>query len=170
VADAIKNAPAVLRAHAALPAVLRQHTTVVLFSREAGPRPEVSPLMTKRVAFLARPTTDELVMLFNLADAFVYPSWFEGFGLPLVEAMTCGAPVLGAMRGSIPEIIDDAGPLFEVHDDAALIGHLIRVLESDTVRATLRRQSLTRAQAFGWATTARQTVMTYRRALGQDRP
>jgi glycosyltransferase involved in cell wall biosynthesis len=165
VADAIKNAPAVLRAHAALRPGLRERVTVALFSRESAPRPDVARLMTGQVRFFTRPSTEELVLLFNIADAFVYPSWFEGFGLPLVEAMQCGAPVIGARRGSIPEIVGTAGPLFDVHDAEALTAHLALLLESTAVRDARRRQSLERARAFSWAETAAQTVSSYRHAL-----
>ncbi|HPK72282.1 MAG TPA: glycosyltransferase, partial [Vicinamibacterales bacterium] len=116
----------------------------------------------------------DLALLMNLAAVFVFPSWYEGFGIPLVEAMSCGAPVVASTRGAIPEVVAGAGLLFDVERPAELARHLERVLESEAVRSDLRARSLARAKAFSWHTTARRTLEAYRAAvearLSAERP
>ena len=165
VADAIKNPEAIIRAHRALPAAWRDDTGVVFFSRERDPRTPVASHLGRDIRFIARPPTEDLVMLYNAADAFVFPSWYEGFGLPLVEAMQCGTPVIGAVRGSIPEVLGGAGLLFDIDDAAGLARQITAILESAALRDRLRQQSLARATAFSWERTARLTLEAYRRAI-----
>jgi glycosyltransferase involved in cell wall biosynthesis len=165
VADGIKNPAALVRAFGSLPQTLRLDASVLFFSREPRPRPDVARALDGHIRFVARPATEDLAVLFALADVFVFPSWYEGFGLPLVEAMQCGAPVIGSTRGSIPEVLGGAGLLFDVEDEAALTRHLAAILESETLRATLRSRSLARAASFSWPLAARLTLDAYRRAL-----
>lgn len=165
-ADAIKNPVALVRAYGELAPEVRDSHDVVFFSREARPRAELEGALAQMPAlrFVARPATADLAGLMNLAAVFVFPSWYEGFGLPLVEAMQCGAPVVASSRGSIPEIVGDAGLIFDVDDPSALKKHLARVLGSEDVRQEMRRKSFARAAAFTWERTARQTADVYRLA------
>jgi glycosyltransferase involved in cell wall biosynthesis len=164
-ADGIKNPAALIEAFNALPAGLRAGTELLFFSREPSPRPAVaSALADPSVRFLPRPSTAGLVELMNLATVFVFPSWYEGFGLPLVEAMSCGAPVIASSRGSIPEVLGGAGLLFDVDRPAELTRHLQSVLESEDLRQDMRARGLRRAQDFSWHTTAARTLEVYRRA------
>ncbi|HNV03024.1 MAG TPA: glycosyltransferase family 1 protein [Vicinamibacterales bacterium] len=165
-ADGIKNPEALIEAYGLLPDAIRARTEIVFFSRETGPRPPVAAAMADpAVRFLARPSTADLALLMNLAAVFVFPSWYEGFGIPLVEAMSCGAPVVASTRGAIPEVVAGAGLLFDVERPAELARHLERVLESEAVRSDLRARSLARAKAFSWHTTARKTLEAYRAAV-----
>ncbi|MGE0448465.1 MAG: glycosyltransferase family 4 protein [Vicinamibacterales bacterium] len=164
--DAIKNPRALVEAFRSLPPNLREGTAIVFFSREPAPRAELAPLLAQDVRFTAQPSTSDLAALYSLAELFVLPSWYEGFGLPLLEAMQCGAPVAGSTRGSIPEIVGDAGLLFDVDDRAALTRHLSAVLGHADVRRDLAARGLARAATFSWERTARQTLDAYRRAAG----
>jgi glycosyltransferase involved in cell wall biosynthesis len=101
---------------------------------------------------------EDLVHLYMACEAFVLPSYLEGFGLPAVEAMACGAPVLASNAGSLPEVLDGAGELFDPHDVAALEGCLKRVLRDSVHQGELRTRSLRRAQDFSWETSARQLI------------
>jgi glycosyltransferase involved in cell wall biosynthesis len=98
----------------------------------------------------------DLVHLYTACEAFVLPSYLEGFGLPAVEAMACGAPVLASNVGSLPEVLAGAGELFDPHDVAALAGCLKRVLRDSVYQREFRTRSLRRALDFSWETSARQ--------------
>jgi glycosyltransferase involved in cell wall biosynthesis len=111
----------------------------------------------------------DLPALYSGAQCFIYPSYFEGFGLPPLEAMKCGAPVIVGNRTSLPEVVDDAAVLvdpFEVGDIAAGIG---KVLNDATLRSSLRTKGLERARLFNWRETARKTLAVYEKAAGQRR-
>lgn len=106
----------------------------------------------------------DLASLYSGALCFVYPSYFEGFGLPPLEAMKCGAPVIVGNKTSLPEIVGDAGLLvdpFDVDDIAAAIRRM--VTEPD-LRAQLRGKGLERSRLFDWRETARQTLDVYKKA------
>jgi alpha-1,3-rhamnosyl/mannosyltransferase len=111
----------------------------------------------------------DLPALYSGADCFIYPSYFEGFGLPPLEAMKCGAPVIVGNRTSLPEVVDDAAVLvdpFEVGDIAAGIA---KVINDSTLRSSLRTKGLERARVFDWRETARKTLAVYEKAAGQRR-
>ena len=164
-ADGIKNPAVVVEAWRKLPDGLRAETQVVFFSREAAPRPELAADLAAHPAlrFLPRPSVDELIVLMNLADVFVFPSYFEGFGLPIVESMQCGLPVVGSARGSIPEVVGDGGLIFPLEDTEVAAAQVRRVLEDADLQRTLRAASLRRAGAFSWERTAAATLEVYRR-------
>jgi glycosyltransferase involved in cell wall biosynthesis len=161
-ADGVKNPGALIEAFGLLPECIRNETDVVFFSREATPRPAVAEaLARKRFKFIARPPSSDIVSLMNLATAFAFPSFYEGFGIPLVEAMRCGAPIIASRRGSIPEIVGDAGLLFDLEQPADFARHLESVLGSAARAAELKEQSLRRARHFSWKKAARETLSLY---------
>jgi glycosyltransferase involved in cell wall biosynthesis len=90
------------------------------------------------------------------------PSFDEGFGLPALEAMACGTPVVASDRGSLPEVVGDAGLLIPPDDIEALTGAVERVLTDRALAADLRRRGLERARVFTWERTARSTLEVYR--------
>lgn len=106
----------------------------------------------------------DLPALYTDATAFVYPSYFEGFGLPLLEAMACGAPVITGNRTSLPEVVGQAGLLFDPFDIDALSAALGRVIDDGALRQQLRARGLERARAFSWHETARLTLKVYEEA------
>jgi glycosyltransferase involved in cell wall biosynthesis len=162
-ADAIKNPGALLRAWRQLPTDLRARTTLTFFSREPSPRPELAAALSDpQLRFVPQPSFDDLVVLMRAADLFAFPSFYEGFGLPLVEAMQSGLPIVAATRGSIPEVVGDAGLLFTLEDIPAFAAHLARVLLDDGLRTRLRAASLARATQFSWEKAAHETVRVYR--------
>lgn len=105
--------------------------------------------------------------LMNLADVFVFPSLYEGFGLPPLEAMACGIPVICSNASSLPEIMGEAGILFEPHDTHALVQAMSRVLENEGTRQALRKAGLEQAQKFSWERAARETLQVYEEAVGR---
>ena len=111
----------------------------------------------------------DLVGLYSGAICFVYPSYFEGFGLPVVEAMQCGVPVVTGNRTSLPEVVGDAGLLFDPFDTQALVNALTQVISDPAYRAKLRAKGLERARTFNWKTTAELTLGAYRVAAKTKR-
>ena len=109
----------------------------------------------------------DLPALYTGALCFVYPSYFEGFGLPPLEAMSCGAPVLTGNLTSLPEVVGDAGLAVDPFDTGALAGALARLIDDDALRADLRARGLQRARSFDWRDTARMTLQVYRRVMGE---
>ena len=162
-ADGIKNPGALTAAWRLLPEPVRAQATLVFFSREAQPRAEVAAALASddRIRFVPRPTSDELVLLMNAADIFAFPSFYEGFGLPLVEAMQCGAAIVASDRGSIPEVVGDAGLIFRLEEADRFAAHLAHVLSQPDERARLRAASLRRAGEFSWDRAARETLHVY---------
>ena len=111
----------------------------------------------------------DLPALYSGAACFVYPSYFEGFGLPILEAMQCGAPVIAGNRTSIPELVADAGLLFDPFDTQALVEGLKRILDDAEYRAKLRAKGLARSGEFSWNETARLTLKAYENAFDKSR-
>ena len=101
---------------------------------------------------------EDLVGLYNLAKLFIFPSWHEGFGLPVLEAMACGTAVLAANTSSLPEVVGRADALFDPMDASAIAAALQRVLTDDSLRANLRAHGLQRARLFSWTSTARRAL------------
>jgi glycosyltransferase involved in cell wall biosynthesis len=112
----------------------------------------------------------DLPALYSGARCFVYPSYFEGFGLPPLEAMQCGVPVIVGDRTSLPEVVGDAGILVDPFDVIALARAIEKVITDSNLRIELRAQGLARAKLFEWRETARQTLAVYRKAAGLGTP
>lgn len=169
-ADAIKNPRTTLNAYRRLPEELRDRTRLVFFSRRE-PDAEVShAALAGECQVILRPSTDELARLHNVADLFIFPSWIEGFGLPALEAMSCGSPVVASGAGSIPEIVDDGGVIVPDPDDADGFSVAIaRLLTDANLRGRLTEQALQRATAFSWQRTAAETQAAYVSAIEESR-
>lgn len=110
---------------------------------------------------------DDLPNLYRSAGAFVYPSLYEGFGLPPIEAMACGCPVLCSTRGSLAEVIGDAADTLDPEDVSSITAGLTRLATDSTLRETLRRAGLAHAQKFNWQSAAAATLAIYNRALAR---
>jgi glycosyltransferase involved in cell wall biosynthesis len=121
------------------------------------------------VRFLDWLSGEELEGLWQLADAFVYPSLYEGFGLPVLEAMARGVPVACSNASSLPEVAGDAALMFDPHDERAIAAALERLLSDPAEAERLRARGLERAREFTWGRTARATLESYRRVLGAER-
>jgi glycosyltransferase involved in cell wall biosynthesis len=102
-----------------------------------------------------------LIALYSLAEAFVFPSWIEGFGIPLLEAMACGAPVIASDRGAIPEVLDGAGRIGAAEDADALARHLEQVLEHPAEATRMRARGFARSREFSWSESARRIFCGY---------
>jgi glycosyltransferase involved in cell wall biosynthesis len=164
-ADALKNPEALLQAWHRLPAEARRQRRVLFFARHRDLFPAVFDAVAAGVAQLVvRPTTAQLAALYSMADAFVFPSWMEGFGLPVLEAMAYGAPVVCSTRGALPEVAGEAARLVAPDDIDGMVQALAALLMDAQAAARLRDKGLARAQQFSWDRTAREVRACYARA------
>jgi glycosyltransferase involved in cell wall biosynthesis len=108
---------------------------------------------------------EDLPAFYSAAACFVYPSLFEGFGLPALEAMACGTPVVTSDRAALPELVGDAAMVVDPESVEALAEAMTRVLTDATLAADLRRRGLERSRRFSWRETARRTLEVYREAV-----
>lgn len=116
----------------------------------------------RRIRLLDYVPDGTLPLLYNLAHAFVFPSRYEGFGLPVLEAMACGIPVVSSNAASLPEIVGDAGLLFPPDNVDALSHAIVRIVGDAGLRASLRECGLRQARRFDWTVSAHETAQVYR--------
>lgn len=165
-ADGIKNPGVIIRAWPRLPEAVRAERRIVFFSRRPDPPGVIHDAVRAGWAqLLIRPSRADLIALYSQAEAFIFPSWIEGFGIPILEAMTCGAPVMASTSGSIPEVAGGAARLMGAEDDVALSEHLRAVLTDPAEADRLRTLGFARAAQFSWTTTARQIWECYQAVL-----
>jgi len=117
--------------------------------------------LERRVHFTDYVPDEDVPGLLNLAEVFVFPSRYEGFGLPPLEAMACGTPVISSNAASLPEAVGEAGLLVPPDDAAALAGALHQILADGVLRDRLRDAGLRQAARFTWEATARRTLQVY---------
>jgi glycosyltransferase involved in cell wall biosynthesis len=122
------------------------------------------PAMRDRIVSTGFVSDDELGALYAGALVFVYPSLYEGFGLPPLEAMQCGAPVITANTSSLPEVVGDAGVMVDARDVDALASAMLGLCDDSTRRDAVRASSLAHAAGFSWERTAARTLAAYRAA------
>ncbi len=108
---------------------------------------------------------EDLPAMYSAATVFVYPSFFEGFGLPPLEAMQCGTPVITGNRTSLPEILGDAGVMVDPYDVSSLADAVERLLRDQAVRAELGRRGIEQAKRFSWENTARDTLKVFEKVV-----
>jgi glycosyltransferase involved in cell wall biosynthesis len=107
----------------------------------------------------------DLAALYSGAQMFVYPSFYEGFGLPPLEAMQCGVPVITSNTSSLPEVVGDAGFMVAPTDQDALCQHMLELYRNTDLRQTMAQKSIAQASRFSWETCAKQTIAAYKTAL-----
>jgi glycosyltransferase involved in cell wall biosynthesis len=122
------------------------------------------PAFKQRVIYTGYIPDSDLNNLYNGSTVFVLPSFCEGFGLPALEAMSCGTVVIGSNTTSIPEVVGDAGLFFDPSSKSELVDRLRRVLDDEPLRQELRRRSLERAATFSWERSAQETLQVFRDA------
>ena len=108
---------------------------------------------------------EDLVCLYNAARLFVYPSLYEGFGLPLVEAMACGTPIAASNVSSIPEVVGDAAVLFDPYNEDEMLDSIRMVIDDKSARDSLISRGLSRVKRYSWTTAAKRTIELYNQAV-----
>ena len=171
--DQRKNVPTLLKAFARLAKDSRigdWRVSLVVAGRlpEKGsdffpdPRPIVQELgIEERVVFTGWVPEEDKPAIYSGARALVFPSLYEGFGLPPLEALACGTPVIASNRGSLLEIVGNGGLLLEPDDVEGLAAAMEKLLSDDTLREDLREKGLAHAARFSWEKTAQQTLAVY---------
>lgn len=165
-----KNIPTLIDAYSMLPADLQQRFPLVLVGMRgwltSGLEARMKPLVERGVIKPLGYVADEMMpLIYSGAAAFVFPSLYEGFGLPPLEAMACGTPVISSRSSSLPEVVGDAGVLVDPLNVDGLAESLRRVLEDKAFAEVLAQQGVRRAAGFSWKKTAAETIAVYRRAL-----
>jgi glycosyltransferase involved in cell wall biosynthesis len=160
-----KNIEGLIRAYAMLPKDLREaHQLALVCHAEPQARAQLlrlaaqSGLRADDVVMTGFVSDDDLAALYRGCALFVFPSLHEGFGLPALEAMMCGAPVIGSDCSSIPEVIGRADALFDPQDDAAIAAAMRRGLEDAAFRESLRQHGALQAQRFSWDITGQKAL------------
>jgi len=133
--------------------------------REAARQSGVSD----RIRFLGFVSDDELLQLYNACDLFVFPSFYEGFGLPVLEAMACGRAVACSRTSAMPEVADGAGILFDPYSNSEMVRAVADLLLDAELRARMERLGLQRASRFSWRATAQRTLEVYQEVAEHSR-
>lgn len=167
-----KNLPTLLAAYSKLLDTYKNTAPLVVAGHKGWLTEEVDQAIEKfklgsKVCFLGTVPNEELVYLYNAARVFAMPSFYEGFGLPPLEAMASGTPVVVSNVSSLPEVVGDAGLLIDPNDVEAWTVALHRVLTDDTLHAELSAKGLKRATNFSWERAARETLTVYRKVANK---
>ncbi len=155
----------------------KAHKNLAVLAKVSGSLPApiallAGPGAVRRLGFspetvdLGELPEEELACFYSGATALLLPSRYEGFGLPALEAMACGCPVVAAQAGALPEVVREAGLLVPPDDAEGWRDAALRLLRDEALRRTLAERGLTRASLYTWDDTARRTLAVYRRALG----
>ena len=123
--------------------------------------------MEKQVQFIGYVSESDLPFWYNAASLLVLPSFYEGFGMPVLEAMACGTPVIAANNSSLPEVTGDAGRLFDPEDSQALAEHMVTVLDDPEIAATMRDRGLKQAKKYTWSESGQKLKTTYLKVLAE---
>ncbi|MDA0164759.1 glycosyltransferase family 4 protein [Solirubrobacter ginsenosidimutans] len=161
-----KNVETAIRAFGQLASQHPELELLVVGARGWGEAPVTHEIgsAAERVRFAGHVSDQRLVELYRGASALLFPSRYEGFGLPALEAMACGTPVVAARAASLPEVVGDAGLLVDPGDAGAWAAATGRLLDDADLVAELRTRGLARAARFTWHRCAEQTVAAYRQA------
>lgn len=159
--DHRKNLNGLFRAFTNLPAEIRNAHVLALVGREVADQKayflasaKQAGLREDELVFTGYVSDRDLALLYNACTLFVFPSWHEGFGLPVLEAMACGKAVIAANSSSLPEVVGREDALFAPRDDAAMAAKIVEVLSNPEFRQELERHGLEQAKKFSWETSA----------------
>jgi glycosyltransferase involved in cell wall biosynthesis len=167
-----KNLELMIRAYAGMPPAFRSRWPLVLAGMKGWLTSSLESVMKDLVASgevrpLGFVSEDDLAVLYAGASMLVYPSLYEGFGLPPLEAMRSGTPVIVSNRSTLPEVVGDAGVLIDPHDVDGLRDAVLRLTEDSEHWTARHHASLRQASLFSWARCARETIAIYRSVLGR---
>lgn len=166
--DHRKNIEGLIRAYALLPKSLQdKHQLAIVCSIQPETRHLLARLARQQglaaneVVLTGFVPEEDLIALYQLCKAFIFPSWHEGFGLPALEAMSCGAAVIAANTSSLPEVIGRDDALFDPHNDEAIAAKLSQVLIDSAYRAELSQHGPEQAKKFSWDKSAQRALKAF---------
>ncbi len=172
-ADPTKNVETLIEAFVRLPSLVREAHDLVLagdFRRRQDLHAQVARSgIENQIIFTGVVTDEVLIQLYQQGALFVFPSRYEGFGLPVLEAMACGCPVISSNSSSLPEVAGDAALLRHPDDLEGFAQDMERVLMDAGLRQSLRERGLAQASKFPWERTARETIAVYQNVLIQTK-
>jgi glycosyltransferase involved in cell wall biosynthesis len=172
--DMRKNVPRIIQAYGRLPEGLRREYQLVIAGRYSrlghplypDPREKVRELgLDGSVVFTGQIREQDKAPLYSAAAVFAFPSLYEGFGMPVLEAMACGTPVVTSNLSALPEVAGDAGVLVDPYEPAAISTAMEELLENQSRREELSRRGLERARRYTWRQVAEQTVRVYKQIV-----
>jgi glycosyltransferase involved in cell wall biosynthesis len=172
-ADPRKNIGTLIQAYGLLPVALREQYKLVIVWTHHFLASELANLVRKLdlaadVQFLMHAHNEDLVLLYNAATLFVFPSRYEGFGLPILEAMACGAPVVASNNSSIPEVAGDAAVLVKGQEPEDWASIMTQMLESQALRLDLTNRGFRHAGTFSWTRCAQETLEVYETVVDES--
>lgn len=163
--DDRKNHRGLIEAYSLLPASVRETYQLVLAGGlPLGHRQKFEGYVRQfrlnkaDVILTGRVSDEDLIGLYSICDLYVFPSWHEGFGLPVLEAMSCGAPVIGSNNTSVPEVIGFERALFDPYSPQSIADKIQEVLNNQTLHAELKAHALIQAAQFSWEASARRSI------------
>ncbi len=173
--DSRKNLPRLIRAYARLSSNLRSSHQLVLAGKIDDTHVQAlqsaassAGLSRDELVLTGYISDEELVMLYNLCRLLVFPSWYEGFGLPALEAMSCGAPVIAGNVSSIPEVVGREDALFDPFSEESIASKIAEALENEEFREELIRHGIQQSKRFSWDRSARRAIAALEQAAADQ--
>jgi glycosyltransferase involved in cell wall biosynthesis len=165
-----KNHKRLIEAYSMLPAELRRQYDLVVAGGKGWLNSDIPALVEKlklstNVRFIGYVAEEDLPTLYSTATVFAYPSLYEGFGLPVLEAMACGCPTIVSANSSLSEIVDESGLFVDATSVDEISAKLQAMLTDQALRGKFRSEGIKKAAAFSWKETARQTLDVYKEVL-----
>nr|WP_245323773.1 glycosyltransferase family 1 protein [Methanomicrobium sp. W14] len=167
-----KNLITLVKAYVSLPESTKKRHLLVIAGGKGWLNSEIDDIIElnkssdiRRIGYVDE---DDLPGLYSAADVFVYPSLYEGFGLPILEAMACGAPVITSNTSSMTEVGGNAALYFDPHDENQLRELLIKTVDDESLKEDLRQNGFRNAKKFSWEKTARKTLQIYESVYKND--
>ena len=170
-----KNIPGLIKAFKTIERLNNEAIKLVLVSKALEDKnlPETKTILrlikelglNNRIKILGFVPTKDLVAIYNLAAVYCQPSFYEGFGLPVLEAMACGTPIVCSKTSSLPEVAGDAAIFVDPKDIKSISQGIKHVIENEEVKETFRKKSISRANQFSWKKTAEKTIGVYKKIL-----
>ncbi len=124
-----------------------------------------TPVLSRRVKSLGRISNDELILAYQGAEMFVLPSLYEGFGLPALEAMACGIPVIVSDAGSLPEVVGNAAIICESENHGMFAEAIMNLLRDPMLKNAMIEKGKNRSAGFSWRATAQKTLEIYEKTM-----
>lgn len=122
----------------------------------------------KNIRFLTNIPEEDLIAIYNMAEVFVFPSFYEGFGIPVLEGMACGVPVVTSNVSSMPEVGGDSAVYFDPYNEEDMAEKIGRVLQDETLRKTMIAKGLEKVKEYSWEKCAAETLQVYREVIKND--
>jgi glycosyltransferase involved in cell wall biosynthesis len=166
--DARKNLNRLFRAYAEMPKTLRiKHQLIIVGKVDIDAltiTAQSAGLDRNEIIFTGYISDYDLALLYNLCTLFVFPSWYEGFGLPTLEAMSCGAPVISSNTSSLPEIIGHTDALFDPYSISKMTNKLVELLSDEELRKSFSNHGMEQARKFSWKKSAQKAISVFEKA------